>query len=148
VAARSKAYTGPAPDDQDAQHGQQEAAEPAAGGDAAGCRSGASNAGSTPVFDPEALADYRRCVADPDTVHAMCEDYRPAPASDDEADAAVGRWIACPDPGPGPAATSRPAGSTVVAVWRRWADRVSGHGIDADRPPEGSTAKRRRGSAA
>jgi hypothetical protein len=76
VAARSKAYTGPAPDDQDAQHGQQEAAEPAAGGDAAGCRSGASNAGSTPVFDPEALADYRRCVADPDTVHAMCEDYR------------------------------------------------------------------------
>ena len=28
------------------------------------------------LFDPEALADYLRCVHNPATIHAMCEDYR------------------------------------------------------------------------
>jgi haloacetate dehalogenase len=27
-------------------------------------------------FSPEALADYQRSVRNPETIHAMCEDYR------------------------------------------------------------------------
>ncbi|HTJ91589.1 MAG TPA: alpha/beta hydrolase [Pararobbsia sp.] len=27
-------------------------------------------------FDPEALADYIRCIKNPEVIHAMCEDYR------------------------------------------------------------------------
>jgi len=30
----------------------------------------------TSFFGPEALADYIRCIKNPDTIHAMCEDYR------------------------------------------------------------------------
>ena len=90
--------------------------------------------GSTAVFDPEALADYRRCVADPDTVHAMCEDYRAGAGIDDEldeADRAAGRRIACPTLALWSARDELPRWFDVLAVWRRWADQVSGHGIDA-----------------
>jgi len=49
------------------------------------------------AFAPEALAEYERCIQDPATVHAMCEDYRAAATIDldhDRADEAAG--IACP----------------------------------------------------
>ena len=49
------------------------------------------------VFAPEALDAYRRCMRDPATLHAMCEDYRAAATIDlehDEAD--LDRRIACP----------------------------------------------------
>jgi haloacetate dehalogenase len=45
------------------------------------------------------LADYLRAIHDPETVHAMCEDYRAGLGIDrehDEADRAAGRRIACP----------------------------------------------------
>src|SRR6478609_9467505 len=32
--------------------------------------------GDRSIFAPEALADYLRCVRDPATIHAKCEDYR------------------------------------------------------------------------
>jgi haloacetate dehalogenase len=44
-------------------------------------------------FHPEALAEYLRCVREPATVHAMCEDYRAGATLDvdhDEADRARG----------------------------------------------------------
>jgi haloacetate dehalogenase len=44
-------------------------------------------------------ADYRRAIHDPQTVHAMCEDYRAGLGIDrahDEADRGEGRQIACP----------------------------------------------------
>src|SRR5437588_3535658 len=56
--------------------------------------------GRTPVehFAPEALDDYLRCFRNPETIHAICEDYRAGATIDcdhDEADRAR-RRIACP----------------------------------------------------
>jgi haloacetate dehalogenase len=83
---------------------------------------------------PEAYADYRRAIHDPDTVHAMIEDYRAGLGIDrrhDDADHAAGRRIGCPllllwaarddmedlygDP---------------LAIWRDWADDVRGQSVD------------------
>ena len=83
----------------------------------------------------EELADYRRAIHDPATVHAMCEDYRAGLGIDrahDEADRAAGRRVACPtllawsihddleelygDP---------------LAIWRAWADDLRGARIDS-----------------
>lgn len=83
----------------------------------------------------EAFADYRAAIHDPDTVHAMVEDYRAGLTIDrmhDDEDAAAGRRLACP---------------TLVAwardddmedlygdplhVWRAWADDVRGVRIDS-----------------
>lgn len=50
-------------------------------------------------FHPEALSEYIRCIKDPATIHAMCEDYRATMTVDfemDTADFAAGRKIACP----------------------------------------------------
>jgi haloacetate dehalogenase len=50
-------------------------------------------------FNPEALAEYKRCFRNPATVHAMCEDYRATHGVDlamDEQDFAAGRKIECP----------------------------------------------------
>lgn len=47
----------------------------------------------------EAYEDYRRAIHDPDTVHAMVEDYRAGLSVDrehDDADRAAGRRITCP----------------------------------------------------
>jgi haloacetate dehalogenase len=51
------------------------------------------------IFDPAALAEYMRCFRNPDTIHAICEDYRAAAGIDlemDEADMQAGRKITCP----------------------------------------------------
>ena len=50
-------------------------------------------------FDPEALAEYMRCFRNPDTIHAICEDYRATFGVDlatDAEDFARGRKIGCP----------------------------------------------------
>jgi haloacetate dehalogenase len=95
------------------------------------------------VFDPEALAEYKRCFADPATIHASCEDYRAAASIDlmhDEED--LERRIDCPllvlwgDKGF--------VGRTydVLAVWREKAERVegravpSGHFVPEEAPDE------------
>jgi haloacetate dehalogenase len=83
----------------------------------------------------EAFADYRRAIHDPETVHAMVEDYRAGLTIDrahDDEDRAAGRRLRCPtlvawsihddledlwgDP---------------VAIWRDWADEVRGARIDS-----------------
>jgi haloacetate dehalogenase len=83
-------------------------------------------------FDPAALADFMRCFRNPETIHAICEDYRAAATYDREADRRdreAGRRIACPllvlwstrddlpplDP---------------LGIWGRWADDVRGAGLD------------------
>jgi haloacetate dehalogenase len=51
------------------------------------------------VFPPEIRAEYVERFRDPDTVHAICEEYRAAATIDvahDRADQAAGRRIACP----------------------------------------------------
>lgn len=53
----------------------------------------------TSFFHPEALADYVRCIKNPETIHAMCEDYRATLTLDlalDSADFEAGRKISCP----------------------------------------------------
>ncbi|MFW5834041.1 MAG: alpha/beta fold hydrolase [Pseudomonadota bacterium] len=53
--------------------------------------------GALERFPPEVLAEYERCIQDPATIHAMCEDYRAAASIDLEHDAADGdARLACP----------------------------------------------------
>ena len=84
------------------------------------------------LFDPEAFADYFRCATRPETIHAMCEDYRAGATYDfhlDEQDRGT-KKIACPvlalwaDRG----ALSR--WYDVLGIWRDWADQVDGRAID------------------
>jgi haloacetate dehalogenase len=86
------------------------------------------------IFEPEALAAYLRAIHNPDTIHAMCEDYRANATYDfelDETDRRAGRKIKCPvlilwgrqsdleelygDP---------------LVIWREWANDVQGRGLD------------------
>ena len=51
------------------------------------------------IFDPRAFAEYERCFAMPETIHATCEDYRAAASIDlehDDDDVAAGRKVTCP----------------------------------------------------
>src|SRR5918995_314795 len=92
----------------------------------------------------EAYADFRRAIQNPETVHAMLEDYRAGLVIDrrhDETDRAAGRTVSCPvlviwslrddlatlyDDIPG--------------IWRRWADDLrtgtvdSGHHMAEEAP--------------
>ena len=83
------------------------------------------------TFDPEALADYKRCFRDPAAIHASCEDYRAAATIDLEHDRAdLNRKIACPLLvlwG-----TQGLVGQLydVLALWRERADDVTGRSID------------------
>ena len=82
-------------------------------------------------FDPRALAEYKRYMRNPATVHAMCEDYRATATIDfamDTEDFEAGRKITCPvlllwgatggvgrnhKPGPG-------------EIWQRYATDIHG----------------------
>lgn len=60
------------------------------------CLSGWGPDGAS-AFPADALADYRRCWRDPETIRAMCADYRAAWLVDCTLDAAdADRTIACP----------------------------------------------------
>jgi haloacetate dehalogenase len=59
---------------------------------------GGRHAGLKP-FAPQALAEYIRCIQDPATIHAICEDYRAAATIDlehDRADRDAGRHVSVP----------------------------------------------------
>jgi haloacetate dehalogenase len=84
------------------------------------------------LFAPEALADYLRCCHNPETIHAMCEDYRAGATVDyqlDEQDRGR-RRIECPllvlwsKPG------ELERWYDVLAIWREWARDVRGRAID------------------
>jgi haloacetate dehalogenase len=101
-------------------------------------------------FDPRALHEYLRALRNPDTIHAICEDYRAGATYDRELDArdkADGRRIECPvlvlwsaledlDP------------LDPISIWREWADEVTGEGLDCghflaeERPEETAAALR------
>jgi haloacetate dehalogenase len=85
-------------------------------------------------FDPEAVAAYRRAADDPETIHAMCEDYRAGATLDvehDLTDRAMQRWIACPLLALWGGRWYLEDWYDVLAIWRGWADDVSGRAIDA-----------------
>ena len=53
----------------------------------------------TSFFNPQALAEYIRCIKNPETVRAMCEDYRATVGIDlaiDTADFEQGKRVSCP----------------------------------------------------
>ena len=92
----------------------------------------------------EAYADYRRAIHNPDTVHAMMEDYRAGLGLDrqhDEEDRRAGRRVLCPllvlwateD-------DLEDLYGDVLGIWRDWADDVrggpfeSGHHMAEDAP--------------
>jgi haloacetate dehalogenase len=89
--------------------------------------------GTPGAVTDEAREAYRRSFLDPVTIHATCEDYRAGATVDpanDAADRERGRRI----PAPVLALWRQPPGMELpfdpLAVWRRWADEVDGHGLD------------------
>jgi haloacetate dehalogenase len=98
------------------------------------------------LMGAENHADYLRAIHDPETVHAMLEDYRAGLGVDraaDDADRAAGRRIECPtlmlwatrD-------DMEELYGDVMGVWRLWADDIdggpvaSGHHIAEEAPNE------------
>lgn len=88
--------------------------------------------GGTDCYDPAAMAEYERCFAAPDAIHAMCEDYRAAASIDLVHDAAdAGRKVECPllilwGTRGVVGQLYRP-----LEVWQQYASDVRGQGIDA-----------------
>jgi haloacetate dehalogenase len=90
--------------------------------------------GGREAFEPQALEEYWAAIADPETVHSMCEDYRAGATIDfelDEADLAAGRRIEAPLLAMWGARGALPVlYEDVEAIWRDWADDVRGIEID------------------
>ena len=85
-------------------------------------------------FDREAVAAYRRAADDPATIHAMCEDYRAGATLDyahDLTDINRGARIGCPVLALWGARWHLHDWYDVLAVWREWADDVTGRALDA-----------------
>lgn len=99
------------------------------------------------AFDPRALAHYRAFFSDPARIHATCEDYRAGETTDlknDEIDHQAGRKIGVPLLALWGAA-GIPSASGPLAIWREWADDVSGAPVDsghfvAEENPDATTA--------
>ncbi len=88
--------------------------------------------GGLDFFDPEALAHYERCFADPAAIHASCEDYRAAATIDlahDRAD--LERRIDCPVLALWGSRGRIDAWFDVLETWRERAREVSGRALDA-----------------
>lgn len=84
------------------------------------------------LFAPEALADYLGAVHNPETIHAICEDYRAAATIDtefDEADRGK-RKISCPTLVLWGLQGKLEEWYDVTAIWRDWADHVRGQAIN------------------
>lgn len=83
------------------------------------------------IFDPEAVAEYRRCFRDPATIAASCEDYRAAASIDLEHDrATLSARIQCPLLVLWGARGFVNRMYDVLATWRERAVDVDGHALD------------------
>jgi haloacetate dehalogenase len=83
-------------------------------------------------FPDEAVQDYLRAVADPEVVHAMCEDYRAGAGFDrelDERDRAAGATISCPTQVLWGTEGALPAWYDPLEVWRAWAPGAVGSAV-------------------
>ncbi|NOU79483.1 alpha/beta fold hydrolase [Paenibacillus sp. LMG 31459] len=88
--------------------------------------------GDRSIFHPEALDDYLRCIHQPGTIHAMCEDYRAGASIDyelDEADRGI-HTIKCPILVLWSEQGELPKWYDVLSIWRDWAEEVEGRGIN------------------
>ena len=80
--------------------------------------------GGSEIFHPEAMEEYVRCLRDPETIHATCEDYRAAATLDYEHDASdlgAGRRIECPVLALWGRQGFLEGHYDVLEVWRGWA---------------------------
>src|SRR5689334_15945664 len=103
-------------------------------------------------FDPQALAEYKRCFRDPATIHAICEDYRATFGVDldmDTADFAAGNKIACPVLVLWGATGGVGRNSKPTEVWPRYASDIwgmralpCGHYLSEEAPEETADALR------
>jgi haloacetate dehalogenase len=85
------------------------------------------------AFPPEVRAEYIAKFSAPDTIHAICEEYRAAATLDhqhDEADRGR-RRISCPTLAMWSTTGAVAAWYDPVEVWRTWADDVTGESIAA-----------------
>jgi haloacetate dehalogenase len=87
------------------------------------------------VMGDEAYADLRDALHEPETVHAMCEDYRAGLGVDraaDEADRAAGRTIECPTLVLWATRDDlEDLYGDVLAVWRPWTRDLDGQPIES-----------------
>lgn len=84
-------------------------------------------------FASEAVEDYLACFRNPETVRAICEDYRAAAGIDcdiDQQDSAAGRRIKCPLLALWGKQARLEQWYDTMAIWRDWADDVEGKAID------------------
>jgi haloacetate dehalogenase len=86
-------------------------------------------------YPADLMVDYRRLLDDPSVVEAICEDYRAGATVDrahDDTDRDAGHRVECPTLAlwSGRGALPKLYGD-VLAVWRDWAEDVSGHAVDA-----------------
>ena len=90
--------------------------------------------GGDETFRPEAMDEYFRALRDPETIHAICEDYRAAATIDfahDAEDREAGRRIACPVLALWGSRGNLQEWYDVPEVWRGWADEVEGRALDS-----------------
>ena len=100
----------------------------------------------TAFFHPEALAEYIRCIKNPATVHAMCEDYRATVSVDlamDTQDFDAGRKVDCPVALIWGAKGGVGRNHDARAVWSQYASNIvqagsvpSGHYLQEECPVE------------
>jgi haloacetate dehalogenase len=90
------------------------------------------------AFPPEARAAYVEALRDPAHAHAICEEYRAAATVDrehDRADRAAGHRISCPLlalwSAQGPLGTWYTKDGGAIALWRAWAEDVTGRSLSA-----------------
>jgi len=85
------------------------------------------------AFDPQALAEYERCIARPGSAHAICEDYRAAATIDldhDRADRRAGIKLALPLRVLWGAHGTVGQCFDVLSLWREVAAQVDGRALD------------------
>ena len=81
----------------------------------------------------EAMEEYVRCLRDPDTIHATCEDYRAAATIDfahDAKDREAGRRVACAVLALWGRQGFLEGHYDVLDVWRGWAAEVRGRALE------------------
>jgi len=86
------------------------------------------------AFDPEAMADYERCIAMPGSARGICGDYRASAGIDlvhDRADVAAGRRIGQPLRVLWGEQGIVGKCFDVLALWRERATEVSGRSVDS-----------------
>jgi haloacetate dehalogenase len=100
------------------------------------------------AIDPDLVREYLRCYARPETIHAICEDYRAAATIDlvhDAEDDAAGRTLSAPIQALWGAQGTVGALYDVLETWREKAQRVEGralpcgHTLQEEMPEETAT---------